>query len=175
MAALVAAALLVAPAPVDASGPCAAVDVAAAVGQASALRAVGGRCGERRFAPAGALTWNQALERMARRQAAWNVRQGRLTHDGEGGADLAQRASDAGYDWSRLAENLAHGQPTLARLMLDWMASPGHCANLLNPEVSEAALACAVAADGRPLWVMVFGRPAAGAAPTVPNAPAKSR
>lgn len=45
--------------------------------------------------------------------------------------------------------------------MASWLASPGHCANLMNPMFTEvgAAYATATNADYGVYWTMLFGAP----------------
>lgn len=67
------------------------------------------------------------------------------------GSDFAARISVAGYDWAAAGENIATGLATPRAVVRAWMASPGHCQNILNPTY-------------RNLGVGVNGRPVAGAA-----------
>ena len=57
-----------------------------------------------------------------------------VTHrDFSHGADFAARISAVGFDWSNVGENIATGYTTPARVVTAWMASTGHCQNILNP------------------------------------------
>jgi uncharacterized protein YkwD len=49
------------------------------------------------------------------------------------GADFASRISAVGFDWSTVGENIAGGFRTPASVVDAWMASTGHCQNILNP------------------------------------------
>jgi uncharacterized protein YkwD len=49
------------------------------------------------------------------------------------GADFAARISAVGFDWSNVGENIATGYKTPAAVVRAWMASTGHCQNILNP------------------------------------------
>ena len=49
------------------------------------------------------------------------------------GADFAARISAVGFDWSNVGENIATGYKTPAAVVRAWMASMGHCQNILNP------------------------------------------
>ena len=132
---------------------------AAALQQLNALRERGADCGERgRLAAAGALAWQPLLASVARQQAEWMADHGTLIHTGRGGETLGQRAAAAGYRYARVAENLAQGQTGVAQVLADWTASPGHCANLYDADVTEMALACAPGADGRLRWALILGR-----------------
>ena len=71
-------------------------------------------------------------ERLNRSAQGWtNVM---VTHrDFSHGADFAARISAVGFDWSNVGENIATGYRTPAGVVRAWMASKGHCQNILNP------------------------------------------
>jgi uncharacterized protein YkwD len=57
-----------------------------------------------------------------------------VTHrDFSHGADFAARISAVGFDWSNVGENIATGYRSAAGVVRAWMASKGHCQNILNP------------------------------------------
>ena len=152
---------LAAPAPAPAQQACATLTTAAALGHVNAVRAAGARCGAAgSFASAKApLVWSPVLEGLARQQVAWLAQAGLLLHAGSEGQTLSQRAQAAGYRFAQVAENLAQGQRDVATVLAAWTASESHCVNLYDASVTEMALACASAADGRPMWVLILGRP----------------
>ena len=126
----------------------------------NALRAQGAVCGARGAFPAAtAVHWDTTLEAMARRHAQWLVSVGELRHHNAAGQTLAGRASAAGYRYAHIGENLAHGQRTLDTVLRAWVGSETHCTTLFGATYTDAALACEVAAEGRPWWVMVRARP----------------
>lgn len=49
------------------------------------------------------------------------------------GTDFAARISAVGFRWSSAGENIATGFDTPGRVVRAWMASTGHCHNILNP------------------------------------------
>ena len=131
----------------------------AALLQVNQARALGAQCGPRGgMAPSAALVWNTQLLALAHQQASWMADHGQLIHTGRDGQTLTQRAIDAGYDYARIAENLAHGQSTVAQALAGWTASEGHCLNLYDSSVSEMALACVPGRDGRAFWALLLGR-----------------
>lgn len=145
-------------------------------------RAAGARCGTAgRFSDSPPLRWQPQLARAAAAHLDEQVPLGRLSHTSADGRALTQRLEATGYPWQAAAENLAAGQSRLDWLLLDWMRSPAHCANLMSPDYQDAALACRRAEDGRLYWALVLGRARApapasgrpGAAPAV-TAPAAS-
>ncbi len=140
--------------------PCGALTKPSVLLQVNAARAQGALCGMRGgMVPAGALSWNDALQVVALRQAVWMADFGMLVHAGRDGETLSQRAAAAGYAFARIGENLAHGQASLAQALDGWTASEGHCVNLYDSGVTEMALACVPGRDGRAFWVLMVGRP----------------
>ena len=111
------------------------------------------------FSSAGTVNWNNALERAAINQATWLADLGSLVHTGPAGQRVGARATEAGYRFLRVTENLALGQTSLAQAITAWQASESHCNNLFDQRVTEMALACVPARDGRPVWVMILGKP----------------
>ena len=77
-----------------------------------------------------------------------------MSHTGSDGSDLRQRATRQGYLWSRLGENVAYGYTTPAGVVTGWLGSPGHCANIMNPDFTELG----VGLHGT-FWTQLFGRP----------------
>ena len=119
------------PAPATAS-TCNLPDFAAsALARVNQYRAAGATCGSRgTFAPATALSWSNLQ--------ANNF----FSHTGSNGSGLGQRVDATGYAWSSVGENIAAGYPTMNAVVDGWMASEGHCANLMNPNFNEFGLAC---------------------------------
>lgn len=144
----------------DAGAACARVTIEQALLETNLARARGARChADGAWAAAGALVWSPVLETAARRQAQSLADRGALSHTGPQGQTLAQRTADSGYRHGRVTENLAWGQPNLASVLRAWAGSETHCQNLVDPGVTEMALACVPARDGRPVWVMLKARP----------------
>jgi len=55
-----------------------------------------------------------------------------ICHSGCGDGTPADRIRATGYKWVVYAENVAMGQPSVARVMVAWMNSAGHRANILG-------------------------------------------
>lgn len=85
----------------------------------------------------------------------------RLAHVDAAGNDPGDRATAAGYAWSRLGENLAAGQDTPAAVVRAWLASPSHCRNLMGDwvHVGVGHVRRAGTTHGD-YWVQLLGRPA---------------
>jgi hypothetical protein len=74
-----------------------------------------------------------------------------LSHQLPGEPGMAERASHAGARFSSLAENVAEG-PSAESLHQQWMKSPPHRANLLDPQLDSVGIA--VAARGGVLFAV---------------------
>jgi uncharacterized protein YkwD len=127
----------------------------------NAHRASGASCGsEGNFPSAPPLAWNAMLVQAALvhsdDMAATNV----FSHTGSDGSSAGQRATAAGYVWQSLAENIAAGQPSVAAVMGSWMASPGHCANIMRSGYRDIGVACVSGGASntyRSYWTMNLG------------------
>lgn len=125
------------------------------------VRAEARACGSEAFAATGPLDWNAKLRDAAAAHSADMATHNFFDHTGSDGGSVTERVDAAGYGWSHVGENIAGGQRSVAEAVDGWVASPGHCRNLMNPDYSVVALAC-VAADGTDYgtyWTNVFARP----------------
>jgi uncharacterized protein YkwD len=84
-----------------------------------------------------------------------------LEHQARDGSHPGERATRAGYPWRSIGENIASGQTTAEQVVSEWVLSPTHCANLMNPRFSEMGIAYAVdlGSAGGIYWAQEFGRP----------------
>ncbi|MFV0406831.1 MAG: CAP domain-containing protein [Propioniciclava sp.] len=57
-----------------------------------------------------------------------------------------------------IGENLAAGQNSPREAVTDWMNSPGHRANLMNPSFDEIGVVRVVSGSGKIYWVQIFGQ-----------------
>ena len=96
-------------------------------------RAQGATCGSQPFGPAAPLEGNSALHVAARRHSEDMGRRGFFDHTNPEGAGPAERCQAAGFPTSYVGENIAAGQDSPEHVMQSWMASPGHCGNIMNP------------------------------------------
>lgn len=101
-----------------------------------------------------AVRHNPTLERVATAHARDMVRGNFFGHKGSNGGGVAQRAKRHGYNYCRVAENLAKGHTSAEAAMKGWISSRGHRRNMLLRDIREYAL---VRAPGN-IWVMVLGR-----------------
>jgi uncharacterized protein YkwD len=77
------------------------------------------------------------------------------------GSTLAERAREFGYEYWIVGENLAAGQTNPVKVVTDWMNSPKHRDNVLNPAFVELGIAVRTGGQYGIYWVQEFGRPAA--------------
>ena len=94
----------------------------------------------RAAAGAGPLRWDNSLAIAARKHCLRMAAEGPLAHRYPGELDLAERAGQAGARFSLVEENIAIG-PTPSDIHEQWMYSPGHRTNLLNPAVDRVGIA----------------------------------
>ncbi|KRB64154.1 CAP domain-containing protein [Noviherbaspirillum sp. Root189] len=118
-------------------------------------------CGDKRYPAARPLIWNDTLAKAALMHSSEMAKQNYFQHQDKDGGTAAGRARRAGYRWQRIGENIAAGQGSPQEAMKGWLASPGHCANIMNPDFSEmgAAFATSQTSDAGIYWTQVFGKP----------------
>lgn len=126
-------------------------------------RAEGATCGAERKPPAPPMRWSDLLFRAADLHVRDMAPQrgGSISHTGSNGSSVGARVEAAGYRWSSVGENVAAGRPSASATLAQWMSSPGHCANIMNPGFVDVAVA-GLHLPGTTYnhyWVMVLGRP----------------
>jgi uncharacterized protein YkwD len=149
-------------APFAAPPPAAAGNVAEDVLRlVNAVRARPQTCGHTPFAPAAPLRLNALLTHAAQLHADDMLRFDYFEHTGHDGSTPAQRVAATGYAYRMVGENLASGPETAQEAVRGWLASPGHCQNLMEPHYSELGVAFAVTRSGQPriFWVQEFAEP----------------
>ncbi|AYC33726.1 CAP domain-containing protein [Pseudomonas cavernae] len=129
--------------------------------QVNAARAQGRHCGAQDFAAAPALGWSTELGAAAEAHSRAMANGNFFDHRDRDGRIPADRAELAGYSGRQIGENLAAGLDAPRKVVDGWLASPGHCANLMNPQFRELGAAYAVdpKSDAGIYWTVVFGVP----------------
>ena len=127
------------------------------------VRATGADCGVDGVFPAAApVTWNDALARAAEGHSQDMAAKDYFSHTSADGRTLADRVNATGYAWSSLGENIAAGYVGIDSVMDGWIASPGHCANLMNAGFAEVGVVCVAGTNAdaySTYWTMDLGRP----------------
>jgi uncharacterized protein YkwD len=117
-----------------------------------------------------ALTASSKLDRSAQGWTNELVSHHEFTH----GDDFAERISATGFHWSQAGENIATGYPTPASVVAGWMASTGHCENILDPTFRYVGTGvnrgATVVSPGT--WTQDFGLLVGQRAPSSDGAPA---
>ena len=84
-------------------------------------------------------------------------------HTDPTGRTVGNRATESGYRWRVVGENLAAGQGSLGEAMRGWLLSTGHCANLIDERFTEFGIARVNTTNPADVygtyWVLVMGRP----------------
>lgn len=125
-------------------------------------RAAGASCRSAgSFAPAAPLAWNSLLAQAAAGHSQDMAANNYFSHTGRNGSSMVDRVNATGYAWSNLAENIAAGYPSVTAVVDGWMASDGHCKNLMNPQLQHVGLACVASSTStyRTYWTMDAARP----------------
>lgn len=137
-------------------------DLAGALDRLNAARAVARTCGTTPMPAVAPLRWNAALEQAAIGHSEWMQANNTFSHTGVGGSSVGTRATAAGYPWKSVGENIAAGQPDVARVIAAWLASPGHCMNIMHADFVDVALALKPGTSSNTYhtwWTLDFGRP----------------
>lgn len=114
---------------------------------------------QRSVAGCPALAVDARLAASAQEHSADMAARNYFDHSGRDGRSPFDRIAAAGYVFSIAAENIAAGQRTPADVVADWMASPGHRANILNCSLSQIGVGFATGGDYGTYWVQDFGSP----------------
>jgi len=114
---------------------------------------------ERTAGRLGQVAWDPALADLARRHAADMRSMEKVTHhSGSDGADFAARLGRTDYRASHAAENVALDMD-VTRAHAALMKSPGHRANILNPNLTAVGVGIVRARDGAAYIVEDFATP----------------
>jgi uncharacterized protein YkwD len=94
-----------------------------------------------------------------------------VASDEFGHGDPGARVSAVGFDWSTVGENIATGFATPRRVVAAWMASQGHCQNILDPIYASVGTGVNKGevrgfASGPGTWTQDFGLPMGRHAPS---------
>ena len=120
---------------------------------------------ERAKAGLNPLTLNNQLAQAAQGHSDSMAADDFFNHTGADGSDVSDRVEDTGYQYSRTGENIAAGQTTAEQVVQGWMDSPGHRANILNPDFTEIGIGYEFLEDDtgsvnyNHYWTQVFGTP----------------
>jgi uncharacterized protein YkwD len=125
-------------------------------------RSEGRRCGREAFPPTAPLAVASPLEAAAAAHARDMATRDYFAHRGADGSEPRDRVSRAGYASRLTGENIASGPESAEEVVAGWLASPGHCANIMDARFRHIGVGFAAGRkDGRLYWVQTFGAPGA--------------
>lgn len=156
--------VLAAPLAVPRAEDAAALD-AEVLAAVNATRARGARCGGRYYPPAPPLAPEPRLAAAAVDYSREMARSGHFDHRGLDGSTPHTRVVRAGYVPAIVGENIAAGTLTPAEAMRGWLASAGHCRNIMEPRYRQTGIGFAVNTAQRlaVYWTEEFAAPAIAA------------
>jgi uncharacterized protein YkwD len=126
----------------------------------NAARARPRRCGSERFAAAPPLQASRKLNDAATAHARDMARHKYFEHEGRDGSQPRDRVRRAGYESRLTGENIAYGPVSAEEVVAGWLASPGHCENIMEPRFHDIGVGVAIGRKrGQIYWVQNFGAP----------------
>jgi uncharacterized protein YkwD len=128
---------------------------------ANTARAKGRSCGNKYYEATSPMAWSARLGAAALAHSRDMAEHNHFGHEGSDGNTVGARASDEGYRWRSIGENVATGMARPQQVVEGWLSSPGHCANIMNRSFTEMGAAYAInpRSDTIIYWTQVFGRP----------------
>jgi uncharacterized protein YkwD len=128
----------------------------------NAARSSSRKCGSERFTATAPLTASRDLNDAAAGHARDMARRKFFDHRGSDGSQAKNRVLRAGYEPRLTGENIAFGPLSAEEVVSGWLASPGHCANIMDSRFLHIGVGFATGSKrGEIYWVQVFGAPRA--------------
>ncbi len=100
-------------------------------------RAVARSCGTTEYAATTSLAWHCNLEQAAQNHSTSMADNDYFSHTGIDNTTPGDRITATGYVWRTYGENIAAGYASEEAAMNAWLASSGHCSNIMNPNFTE--------------------------------------
>jgi len=109
----------------------------------------------------GSVAWNAQLEYAAEIHSNDMAVNNYFGHPDANGVRIGGRATEAGYSYGRVGENIAAGQTSASQVVADWMNSPSHCANIMTASFIHMAVSCKYnpSATYQYYWTLTLGNP----------------
>jgi len=105
-----------------------------------------------------AVQWHETATDVAYAHSVDMDVRGFFDHVNPDGDDPGDRLQAAGIKWRTYGENIAVGYPSPQEVMLAWMNSPGHRANILEPQFTHLGIGVHSSYQGGPWWTQDFVR-----------------
>ncbi|MFA8436007.1 MAG: CAP domain-containing protein [Marinifilaceae bacterium] len=117
-------------------------------------RTKGVSCDGIKYPPVAPLKWNSQLESAAFKHSRDMESLNYFSHTSKNGQSFGDRILKEGYTFKAAGENIAKGHPSEETVVKGWLASKGHCANIMSASFTEMG----VARSGE-YWTQDFGAP----------------
>jgi|GEM_PF-698755 len=115
-------------------------------------------CGDQYFDAVVPLQWSNDLEKAAQIHSDDMAGDGFLSHTGSDGSTPRVRVERITTRYSSYGENVASGQRSAESVMEAWLNSPGHCANIMQPNSTHVAVTVQFSESqqgtSKPYWTM---------------------
>jgi len=98
------------------------------------------------------LVLNEKLTNAAQKHSKWMADHSKMDHS-ENGVSVGRRVENEGYSWQMIGENIAAGYTSPHGAFAAWINSPGHKANILNPNYKDVGFGMV-----QGYWTADFGR-----------------
>jgi uncharacterized YkwD family protein/spore coat assembly protein SafA len=108
----------------------------------------------------GALTYNWQVARVARIKSQDMINNHYFSHTSPVYGSPFRMLESYGLRFSAAAENIAYGQKSAQAVMVAWMNSAGHRANILSRSVTQIGVGVARASNGTLYFTQMFIKPA---------------
>lgn len=111
---------------------------------------------ERKKAGLKPVEWDDSLAALAREHCEDMVNRDFFSHDNPDGLSPFDRMKRAGIDYLAAGENIAAGSYSPIEAMEGWMSSPGHRANILNPDFKSMGVSVVWGGSYGVYWAQEF-------------------
>ena len=103
-------------------------------------RTQGATCGGTAFGSVGSVVMNGNLRQAARDHSIDMFERSYFSHVTPEGKTFDQRIRESGYARQPMSENIAAGQTSPQAVVNGWMASDGHCRNIMNGAARDVGI-----------------------------------
>lgn len=130
--------------------------------QVNTARSQARNCGSTSYPSTTALDWDCKLAQAATGHSGDMAQYNFFSHTSSDGTGPGFRIDAQGYQARTWGENIAAGYSSIDAVMTGWLDSPGHCANIMNPDFTELGMAFIEdsGSDFGIYWTQVFATPA---------------
>lgn len=119
-------------------------------------------CGEYGEFPATTtINWNDQLFQAANNHSQDMASNNFFSHTGSDGLNAGARIEATGYTARAWGENISAGRTAAKEVVDAWLASPGHCANIMGSQYTEIGSACVKDSSTNygTYWTLVLAAP----------------